>query len=261
MSATTTDPVTAFRAGRIFGEGFRTFCRNFVSFFLIAAIVDLPFVVIRYVGSTTAIGTTASHAATAYSRSGSISTSYSEPLWIAAISSVMLTVVGGLIQYLTYQRMQGRDVTVVAALSKFACRLLPIILVAILMYALTMLGAVLLLVPGIIMACGLAVCVPVCMIEDRGVFDSLSRSWVLTKGHRGTIFLVWLIFMAVAVVALIGVLIVAIIFHNVIVYHVTNLVWEASAVALLSSITAVAYFYLRALKDGVAVSDVASVFD
>lgn len=56
-------------------------------------------------------------------------------------------------------------------------------------------GLVLLIVPGVILALMWALTIPVAVIEDKGLADSLSRSAELTKGHRGRVFVIYLLFL------------------------------------------------------------------
>ena len=55
-------------------------------------------------------------------------------------------------------------------------------------------GLVLLIVPGVILALMWALTIPVAVIEDKGLSDSVSRSAELTKGHRGRVFVIYLLF-------------------------------------------------------------------
>jgi hypothetical protein len=55
-------------------------------------------------------------------------------------------------------------------------------------------GFVLLIIPGIILALMWALTIPVAVLEDTGLGDSLSRSAELTKGGRGRVFVVYLLF-------------------------------------------------------------------
>jgi len=55
-------------------------------------------------------------------------------------------------------------------------------------------GLLCLVVPGVILALGWAVSVPVAVVEERGVFESIGRSWSLTDGYKGQIFLLALIY-------------------------------------------------------------------
>jgi Membrane domain of glycerophosphoryl diester phosphodiesterase len=56
-------------------------------------------------------------------------------------------------------------------------------------------GLVLLLVPGIILALMWALTIPVAVLEDTGLRDSLSRSAELTKGSRGRVFVIYALFL------------------------------------------------------------------
>ncbi|MGH9494080.1 MAG: glycerophosphoryl diester phosphodiesterase membrane domain-containing protein [Candidatus Sulfotelmatobacter sp.] len=59
-------------------------------------------------------------------------------------------------------------------------------------------GLVLLIVPGIIFMLMWALTIPVAVLEDTGLRDSLSRSAELTKGSRGRVFVVYLLFFVLA---------------------------------------------------------------
>jgi hypothetical protein len=58
-----------------------------------------------------------------------------------------------------------------------------------------MVGLVLLIIPGIILGLMWALTIPVAVLEDTGLGDSLNRSAELTKGHRGRVFVVYLLFL------------------------------------------------------------------
>jgi hypothetical protein len=55
-------------------------------------------------------------------------------------------------------------------------------------------GLILLVVPGIILGLMWALTVPVAAIENTGLLDSLNRSAELTKGGRGRVFVIYLLF-------------------------------------------------------------------
>jgi hypothetical protein len=56
-------------------------------------------------------------------------------------------------------------------------------------------GFILLIVPGIILALMWALTIPVAVLEDKGLRDSVSRSAELTKGSRGRIFVIGVLFL------------------------------------------------------------------
>ncbi len=55
-------------------------------------------------------------------------------------------------------------------------------------------GTLLLIVPGIILALMWALAVPVAVLEDASLGEATSRSRALTAGHRGRVFVVYLVF-------------------------------------------------------------------
>lgn len=56
-------------------------------------------------------------------------------------------------------------------------------------------GFVLLIVPGIILSLMWALTIPVAVLEDKGLRDSVARSAELTKGNRGRIFVIYFLFL------------------------------------------------------------------
>ncbi len=56
-------------------------------------------------------------------------------------------------------------------------------------------GLVLLIVPGIILGLMWALTIPVAVLEDTGLRDSVNRSAELTKGSRGRVFVIYVLFL------------------------------------------------------------------
>ena len=103
------------------------------------------------------------------------------------------------------------DWTVGELLKSINPKLLPLLGLTIVVAILVSIGLVLFIVPGIILALVWFVAVPVLIIEDKGVFDSMSRSGELTKGNRWRIFgLMLVVYIGVFVVFLIAALIAAV---------------------------------------------------
>ena len=70
-------------------------------------------------------------------------------------------------------------------------------------------GAILLLVPGLILAVMWSVVAPACVVERTGVFGAFSRSQELTRGYRWPIFGLYVAFFVLMIIisAVFGVLI------------------------------------------------------
>jgi hypothetical protein len=89
----------------------------------------------------------------------------------------------------------GRPVTVTEALSRIRSRLPGLLLLTFVIGMGVGVGLILLLVPGIIFALMWSLAVPVAVLEDEGVFKSLSRSVELTQGSRMRILLICVLFL------------------------------------------------------------------
>jgi hypothetical protein len=144
--------------------------------------------------------------------------------------------------------------------------LFPVIGIAIVEGLITVVGLVLLIVPGIIAMAFLWVTIPVAVVERPGIFASLRRSAELTKGHRWPIFgLVFLLLIFGAVVTFV----IAMPFGGLTAYTqsgstvllLINLAVSAFFLALWAVVTAVSYHDLRVVKEGVGTEDIAAVFD
>lgn len=60
-------------------------------------------------------------------------------------------------------------------------------------------GFIALIVPGILLALMWSLAVPVKVLENKGATDAMSRSSDLTKGDRGRIFVIWLLFFVMGI--------------------------------------------------------------
>lgn len=60
-------------------------------------------------------------------------------------------------------------------------------------------GLIALIVPGVLLALMWSLSIPVKVLENKGVTDAMSRSSDLTKGDRGRIFVVWLLFIVLSI--------------------------------------------------------------
>jgi hypothetical protein len=89
----------------------------------------------------------------------------------------------------------GQSVTITESFAGIKGRILYIALVMFGYWFFIGIGLILLIVPGIIALLMWALTVPVTVIEDTGFFDSLNRSAALTKGHRGRVFVIGLLFL------------------------------------------------------------------
>jgi hypothetical protein len=88
----------------------------------------------------------------------------------------------------------GQPITVRETYSRVKGLIFRVVLVMIGMGMGIGIGLLLLLVPGIILALMWALTIPVVVLEGADLFEALGRSRLLTAGHRGRVFLIFLLF-------------------------------------------------------------------
>ena len=93
----------------------------------------------------------------------------------------------------------GRTASIIESFRRTRGEIWPIMGVGALTGLAAGFGLILLIVPGIFIACRLFVSVPVLLIEGRGPRDSLSRSWDLTQGAAGRAFVIFLLYMVIVI--------------------------------------------------------------
>ncbi len=122
--------------------------------------------------------------------SGAISpTGIVAPLLILSLVSIIISaLVQGALTRATVVASEGGKVTFADCLSTGLSVALPLIGLAIISGIGIILGMILLIVPGIILALMWSVAVPALVVERVGVFEALGRSNVLTKGAKWQIF-------------------------------------------------------------------------
>ena len=87
-----------------------------------------------------------------------------------------------------------RPATISNAFLGIRGKLLLIVLITIVVGLLIFSATLFLLVPGIFLALAFALVIPVAVLEDSGVLDTLSRSWELTKGSRLRILVIYVLY-------------------------------------------------------------------
>ena len=98
------------------------------------------------------------------------------------------------------------------------------------------LGFILLIVPGVILALGLSMTVPLIVDRNLGPIDALTQSWKLTEGNRVNIFIFWLIAFGLAIAGVcacgIGILLVTPILWIAYLYVYLKLTGQPAAMAV-----------------------------
>jgi hypothetical protein len=178
-----------------------------------------------------------------------------------ALTGLLSLVVSGALTFGVIQSLRGKTVRFGEILGVGASRSWRIFVVA-LGAGLVILGfSLLLIVPGIMAACALFLAVPAAVVEpDR---PALRRSRELTKGHRLTIFLLFVVFWLVGMVATGIAGFATVLSHGPPSTGLLLFVQLAGVIAggLGSTWPAVAYHDLRVEKEGVDTAELARVFE
>lgn len=240
--------------GRVIQELFGVLGRNFVTFAILALIlVGAPALLSGYLQQT-------------YMVPGRL---FAWQTYIGSfVAAAGLFILQGAVIYATVNELNGKPATLGDCLSVGLRSFLPLIAIGILSYIATLVGLVLLIVPGLMLMVTWIVNLPVYIAERVGIFATFGRSTELTRGNRWRIFgLVIIYLVAFAIIeALAGV------FGNasriasgagipmIQSYVLLPLISVASGM-LTSTGIAVLYVELRRLRDGVGPAGLAAIFD
>jgi uncharacterized membrane protein len=232
-----------FRIGQVFSQASAVFSRHFLMFFVVALVAALPRVLLEAEG-------------------GAVGAQAAGRIIIGLFLSLVLgTLAQAVLVYGAFQDMRGRPVNLADCLRIGLGRFFAIIGLAICMSIGIMIGTLLLIVPGIILAVMWFVATPACVVEQLGPMSAMGRSSELTKGHRWKIFGMWLL-------VVIGALIISVIIGAVlglagssVLVTLGTLAWTGVWGAFYAIFVVVTYHDLRVAKEGVDVHQIASVFD
>ena len=238
-----------FGVGTVMGTGFRVWAKNIVPFTLITALIYVPIFVWGTITISSDPGGSEILKMLAYA---------------AGITALLNVFVTATITYGVVMELQGKRAGIGACIAVGFKRLFPAIGVALLSVIAMAGGFILLIVPGVIVACMLYVAMPVFKVVERpGVMGALKRSSELTKGHKGQIFgilfLLWLIGWAAGKIQ--GSVLEPHTLADVKISLYISLGIQVILGSLGAVISAVAYYYLRNEKEGTSASELAAVFE
>jgi hypothetical protein len=245
------DTTSDFRVGRVIDRTASVLSRNFLPFFLVTAIAQLPSQLVSQIWTSATSGLPSS--------GGQNMSLVGLGLWL--LSMVLGILSQAMVLYGTFEDLRGRPFSVRASLQIGLRRFLPIIGLSICMAVLEGIAALALVFPALILFMMWFVATPACVIEQLGPFSSMGRSSQLTKGHRWKIFgLMLLLFIALMVVSgALGASLSAM--GGTPLKLVGDVLWSGVWGAVCTVAVAVTYHDLRVLKEGIDVEQVAAVFD
>jgi hypothetical protein len=227
-----------FHVGGVLNRTWSVLSRNFLTFFLVSAIANLPHLLL-------------------------INPGQDRGLYIAAVlvNTVLGTVSQAMVVYGAFQQMRGQPASLVASLQAGWRRILPVIGLAITAAFLTAVGFGLLIVPGLVVITMLFVATPVCVVEQLDPFASIERSAQLTCGHRWKIFGLLLLVIPAAMVGGAVDLALETADGGAFLVSVGQLIWDAIWGAAAAVLAIATYHDLRVAKEGVDTEQIAAVFE
>jgi hypothetical protein len=87
-----------------------------------------------------------------------------------------------------------RPASVMDSYERVKTQLFGVIAMSLLINVAVFVACLALIVPGVLLFLMWSLAVPVKVLESKGIFDAMSRSMELTKGSRGRIFVIWVLF-------------------------------------------------------------------
>lgn len=246
----------------LISDGIRTTAVNLAPFIVIALIFNLPAIIWGYW-----INKTMQEMAQSLNAIGDLDVhpNWLEPYRFGAqmvlreISQWVLNVISqAAMVYGTVQYLSGHKASFMQTLVKGLSKILPALGVAVLGWSFILMGYVCFVVPGLILMCALFVSVPAAVMERRGIMGSIKRSFELTRGSRGPIFLYFIILGSA--IYILKIIILLVMGEGLQAWLLTQ-----SVSVLMGMLTAVigatAYARLREHKEGADIMDLAKIFD
>jgi hypothetical protein len=121
-------------------------------------------------------------------------------VWVALLLSMIFSAVSQAATVVAVSEVHlGRSTSVLESFSRVKGQLIGVVLLSLLVSVAVFAACLALIVPGILLFLMWSLAVPAKVLENRGILDSMSRSMDLTKGNRGRIFVIWIIFIVLSV--------------------------------------------------------------
>ncbi len=174
--------------GELIGSALFHYRRHFMTFVGIAALSGILFSVCEF-------------ALSSQLRKGDALTRVVFWLGTLIVSEVTIILGQAATAFAVSQVLLGRKTGVTNAFASIRSGGTTIVIVGMNAWLRVILGFLLLIVPGVLLALRYSLAIPVAVVERTGVSDSLARSVTLTEGDRGRIFMV---FVFIALVTIVG---------------------------------------------------------
>lgn len=183
-----------FEIGRVIRRIFDVIGKNFVSFAALSLIFSLPGFVFVFRGVLAAY----LHIAMPWQLQNYATTMVVNPMGGFAISFVFQRLLEASVAHGAMASLNGGKSSFTECLATGLKNVLPLAAIALIGLVAILLGLVMIIVPGVILALMFSVAAPVRVIEHTGITDTLNRSTKLTHGHRVQIFALFVVYYVLA---------------------------------------------------------------
>jgi len=236
--------------GETIGKGFNLYFNNFIQIFLISLLCRAPLIlVMRYFN---------------WLNPDQLAKSFNFARFGVVMPTSLITqsILSAWIIYLVSKKfLEDSSIFSDQKAISFLPKLFPIIGLSIVVGLLTILGALALIIPGIIIALGYSVATNVLVIEGKTIGKSMKRSWELTKGDKGRIF--GLLFVTCIIVICIRTplsFVLRFLLKDKELLTYLSMILSALTGPIQSCILVVIYFNLRIKKEGFNIEHLAEQF-
>jgi hypothetical protein len=251
-----------FTIGRVLETTFAVLIRNIVPFGVFAIGLGLLELLVVWAGEAIVSGATGTATGAGDQATwGTWAPSVLLGIGLALLGVVMTSLVSAAVSYGVFQDLRGRRASIGDCLSRGLASILPLVAAAVLFSLLVGVGWILLVIPGVLAWLAYWLYIPAIVVEKRSITESFGRSAFLTRGRRWTIVGLWL-------VVLIGLQIGSTVLTKILAptigewsSSVVLFIWQSAWTAFNAVMITVSYCYLRADKEGVAIDEIAKVFD
>ena len=229
-----------FRIGAVLTESWTILSRHFLTFLILLSLIELPVLLMRLHWNLYGIGALRS-------------------ALVLELQMIPTTCAEALVAFVAFQELRGRPVNAAESIRRTLPRFLPVFIAASFNTFLLLLGLICCFVPGLVASAVLAVTVPVCLMERLGPIRSMKRSVYLTHGHRGPI--LGLNAAAITVQILLTITLQRAFGRGTLPTQLLAWTSEVLSGTYWSVWVVTLYHHLRAVKEGIGIDEIASVFD
>jgi len=253
-----------FEMGRVISRTFRVIADNAPVFLALTTLLCLPAIIYSQFSIITGLF---GYHVTIPVGMGGLGAIYAQVAIGYAISFIFANLLEAAITHGTIVSLNGGKASFGECLSTAISNILPLLAIVLIETIAILLGFVVLIVPGVILMLMLCVPVQVRVTEHKGIMESLSRSAELTKGYKGQIFGLLVIYFVVIIVIellirpLTGVAMIARAGEATTIPYVGVAMLVQIVFSLLNAVgTTSIYYELRLVKEGVGPEQLAAVF-